>query len=181
MKTLEQLRPTFDFYPETIVSRIKYLKNLDLDFDVYLPTYKRNLQREFVWTLDQQRELIWSVVLQRHIPFCALINSINKEDETKDKYLVIDGKQRILSIFKFMEDEFSIEIEGEEYCYDDLPSDYKLAISNYNLSYYVVNESWNDRITDEQKLQWFKFINFAGTPQDKKHLDSFKKWNTQGW
>ena len=34
----------------------------DLDFDVYLPSKKMNLQRPFCWTLGQKQELIMSLL-----------------------------------------------------------------------------------------------------------------------
>jgi len=171
MKALKEIRGSFDLYPQELSSQIKYFRMLDIDWNVYLPTRCKNLQRDFVWTLDQKRELIWSVLIGRHIPHCAIINSINKENENKDKYLVIDGKQRISSIFDFMDNKFTIEIEGKEYLFSELPNDYQTEINYYHFRYYVVNEPWDTRITDDQKIAWFKFINFAGTPQDAVHLN----------
>ena len=171
MKPLKEIRGSFDLYPQEISSQIKYFRMLDIDWNVYLPTRGKNLQRDFVWTLEQKRELIWSVLIGRHIPHCAIINSINKENENKDKYLVIDGKQRLSSIFDFMDNKFTIEIECKEYFFSELPNDYQTAINYYHFRYYVVNESWDTRITDDPKIAWFKFINFAGTPQDAVHLN----------
>jgi hypothetical protein len=63
-------------------------------------------------------------------------------------------------------------VEGKEYLFSELPNDYQQAIDHFYFRYYVVNEQWDKRITDEQKISWFKFINFAGTPQDEEHLNS---------
>lgn len=171
MKTIKEVRSGFNLYPQECSSQIKYFKRLDIDWDVYLPTRNKNLQRDFVWTLEQKRELIWSILIGRHIPHCAIINSINRENENKDKYLIIDGKQRLSSMFDFIDDKFSIEIDGEEYLFSQLPNDYQKEINYYHFRYYVVNEPWDVRITDDQKIAWFKFINFAGTPQDLVHLN----------
>lgn len=172
MKRINELRGNLDLHPQEISSQIKYFKMLDIDWDVYLPTRGKNLQRDFVWTLEQKRELIWSVLIGRHIPHCAIINSINKENEKEDKYLIIDGKQRLSSIFDFIDDKFTIIIDDVEYLFSELPKDYQTAINYHYFRYYVVNEPWDTRITDDQKIAWFKFINFAGTPQDKEHLNS---------
>jgi uncharacterized protein with ParB-like and HNH nuclease domain len=172
MKTIYDLRGNLDLYPQELSSQIKYFKGNDIDWDVYLPTRDKNLQRDFVWTLEQKRELIWSVLIGRHIPHCAIINSINKENENEDKYLIIDGKQRLSSIFDYIDNKFTIIIDDVEYLFSELPKDYQNAITYYHFRYYVVNEPWDTRITDEQKIAWFKFINFAGTPQDKEHLNS---------
>lgn len=72
-------------------------------------------------------------------------------------------------------DKFTIEIENKEYLFSELPKDYQNSITHYHFRYYVVNEDWNIKITDEQKIAWFKLINFAGTPQDAIHLKSLEK------
>ncbi len=68
MKTIQELRSDLKFHPHEINSSIRYFKELKIDFDVYLPTIGKNLQRELVWTLDQKREIIWSILIRRHIP-----------------------------------------------------------------------------------------------------------------
>jgi hypothetical protein len=171
MKTLKEIRESFDLYPQECSSIVKYFKGLDIDWDVYLPSIGMNLQRDYVWNVDQKRELIWSILLGRHVPHLAVINTINKEGETKDLYLIIDGKQRLSTIFNFIDNKFTLLIDDREYYFSELPEDYKNGIIYYHFRYYVVNEPWDSRITDEQKIKWFKFINFAGTPQDKDHLN----------
>ncbi len=173
MKPLKHYRIDLDLKINPISSSIKYFKKLNIDFDVYLPTYGCNLQRDFVWSLEQKRELIWSILVGRHIPHLAFINSIGKNNE--DLYLVIDGKQRLSAIFDFVDDKFSIVIDGEEFLHSQLPKDYVDEINRFYFGYYVCNEPWDNRITDDQKVAWFKFINFAGTPQDIEHLKKFDK------
>ena len=171
MKKLKEIRASFDLYPQECSSQIKYFKMLDIDWNVYLPTRNRNLQRDYVWTIEQKRELIWSIFIGRHIPHCAVINSINKENENKDLYLIIDGKQRLSTIFDFIDNKFTVDIEGKDYLFSELPEDYQKSVTYYHFRYYVVNEPLDTRITDDQKVAWFKFINFAGTPQDAVHLN----------
>jgi len=172
MKSLKEIRGSFDLTPREGCSRVKYFKTLDIDWDVYLPTRGRNLQRDFVWTLEQKRELMWSLLTERHIPHCAVINTINQVDEKKDKWLIIDGKQRLSTIFDFVDDKFTIVLEGEEYKFSELPEDYRSAIIHHEFRYYEITEPWNKRITDDQKIQWFKMINFAGTQQELEHLNN---------
>ena len=75
MKTISELRKTLRFNPQEINSQVKYFaENVDIDFDVYLPSKKMNLQREFVWNIDQKRELIWSILMNRNIPRMAMMN-----------------------------------------------------------------------------------------------------------
>lgn len=174
LKPLRDIQINFDLFPQEQSSGIKYFKKLNIDWDVYLPSRGKNLQRELVWTIEQKRELIWSVLLHRHIPHCAIINTIDKENEGKDIYLIIDGKQRLSTIFDFMDDKFTIVLEDQEFLFSELPADYQRAINLYHFRYYIINEPWEKRITDDQKIAWFKFINFAGTPQDKEHIKSLE-------
>jgi hypothetical protein len=167
MKTIAELRAPLRFHPEEINSIVKYFNEKVIDWNVWLPSRKRNLQRGFVWTDDQRRELIWSILMRRHIPRMAMINTIG------DVYQVIDGKQRLGSMLAFYNNIFALIIDGKEYYYGDLPEEYKTVIAHYPFAYYIVYEGGlHDMITDDDKITWFKFINFAGTPQDKEYFDS---------
>ena len=174
MKSISELRNKLTIDPQEISSSIKYFKKLTIDWDVFLPTIGKNLQRDFVWTIEQKRSLIDSVIVGRYIPHLAVINIIDPKDEQKDINQIIDGKQRLSTIFDFIDDKFTIIIDDKEWFFSELPSDYKIAITYSHIRYYVVNEEWKKRITDEDKINWFKFINFAGTPQDIEHLNTLK-------
>jgi hypothetical protein len=125
-----------------------------LDFDVYLPTKQCNLQRTFVWTLEQQQELIRSVLFGRAIPdVCIVAHEINAQ---KDVYQVIDGKQRLTTLINFIQGKF--DVDG--YTFKDFGRDFLTLVKIKCVMYY----SDQDRpITDEQKIGLFKLINFSGT------------------
>ena len=169
MKTIRQLRTVLRFHPQEINSTVKYFaEKCKIDFEVYLPSKEMNLQRDFVWDIQQKRELIWSVLMNRNIPRMAMINI------SGDIYQVIDGKQRLSTMIDFYNNRFHLLIEDEFYLFKDLPEDYQNVISGYFFSYYIVNEDYGNQITDKEKIDWFKFINFAGTPQDIKHFKSLQ-------
>ena len=117
MKPLRELRNTFDFYPQEVSSSVSYFFKNKIDWEVYLPTRGFNLQRGFVWNLDQKRELIYSMLIGRHIPHCAIINIVDPNNENEDIWQVIDGRQRLTTIQLFLLDEFTIELEGKEYLF----------------------------------------------------------------
>lgn len=175
MKPLEDIRVNFHHRPITSGAEVRYLKRLNIDFEVYLPSRGMNLQRDLVWSLEQKRELVWSVLLGRHLPPLALINTIDKNDHEKDLWLVIDGKQRLSTIFDFIDNKFTLLVEGSEYLFNDLPKDYRDCISYCHLTYWAINEIHLGQVTDDDKVAWFKFINFAGTPQDLAHLANLNK------
>lgn len=173
MKTIKELRTVLRFHPQEINSSIKYFaENCKIDFDVYLPTKNKNLQRDYVWTTAQKRELIWSVLMNRHIPRMAMLNIISEKEDTKGTYQVIDGKQRLSAMIDFYNGKYDLIIDDERYYFKDLPSDYQSVISGYMFPYYIVNEDYGNKFTDEDKISWFRYINFAGTPQDAEHLRS---------
>lgn len=173
MKSIKELRGSMaNLSPQECSSDMRYFVKQNLDWDVYLPTRGKNLQRGFVWTIEQKRELIWSVLIGRHIPHCAIINIVNRQNEKEDIWQIIDGKQRLSTIVSFFNNEFTLVIDGEEYFFKDLPKDYSDVIHRFNFRYYVINEPFYTPITDDEKIAWFKFINFAGTPQDVEHLNS---------
>lgn len=174
MKSIQELQNQIDFYPQEISTGLKYFVNQNIDWDVFLPTRGKNLQRDFVWTIEQQRELIWSVFIGRHIPHCAIINIVDRDNPLKDILQIIDGKQRLSTLVKFFKNELSIIIDDKEYFLKDLPEDYQRYFNRFTFRYYVVNEPFDTPMTDQQKINWFKYINYAGTPQDIEHIKSIE-------
>ena len=174
MKTINKLRCTRFIVGKgrsLSIGRIYY----ELDFDVYLPSRGFNLQRELCWTLEQKRELIMSVLLERTIPPLSIIISYKQNDENPIME-IIDGKQRLSTLLEFMEDEFSIILEGKEYLFSQLPEDYQVAYKVHNIEYNSLSahDYSYESITDQDKIDWFKRINFGGTEQDKAHMEKLK-------
>ncbi len=171
MKTIRELRTVLRFHPQEINSSIKFFaENCNIDFDVYLPTKGRNLQRDYVWTVEQKRELIWSVLMNRHIPRMAILNVVAGKEDLKGTYQIIDGKQRLSTMIDFYLGKFDLVIDDKNYYFNELPEDYQRVIAGYMFPYYIVNEDFGNIFTDEDKISWFRYINFAGTPQDAEHL-----------
>jgi len=172
MKSIKEIRLNYEFNPQEVTFRLKYFLNQNIDWNVYLKSKDRFLQRDFVWTIEQKRELINSVLIGRHIPHCAIVNIVDPADKRKEIFQIIDGKQRLSTLISFYLNEFTIVIDGDEYYFKDLPNDYQLVISGFYFRCYIINEPFDNPMTDEQKINWFKFINFAGTPQDNDHIRS---------
>lgn len=178
LKPLSEVRNKLDLNIRESGSRIGFIKKQNLDFDVFLPSIGKNLQRGLVWTIEQKRSIIDSLILGKHIPHASLINTVVRVDGKptgEEVWLIIDGKQRLTSIFGFMDDEFTIFLEGQEFLFSELPDDYQRGIHTTHFRYYDVIEEWDTAITDEVKIGWFEFLNFAGTPQETAHMNSLKK------
>lgn len=171
MKSLKELRPKIKINCSPQASSIAYLAKQKIDYNVYLPSKNKNLQRDFVWNIDQKRELIMSVFLERHIPALSLINCYT--ESTNDLYQVIDGKQRLSTLISFYNNEFDIIIDNKSYYLKDLDEDYYNHYKRgHHLKYNLVNELRPNEISDEFKIEWFKLLNYAGTPQEKEYLES---------
>jgi hypothetical protein len=164
MKTVKELKSALRLRPTEIASTIKYFKKMNIDFDVFLPTKGEYLQRPNVWTTHQRRELIWSMLYGRHIPHMSMIHNYN------EVYEVIDGKQRLSAMLDFVNDKFTLLIDGEEYLFSQLPEDYQLEINHYSFRYYVVEQYKINDVSDDDRIIWFRYINFAGTEQDEEHM-----------
>ena len=99
-----------------------------------------------------------------------MLNVVSEKEDTKGTYQVIDGKQRLSAMIGFYKGEFGLIIDTINYFYKDLPEDYQRVIAGFMFPYYIVNEDYGNKFTDEDKINWFRYINFAGTPQDAEHL-----------
>lgn len=137
-----------------------------VDFGVFLPSKGFNLQRPYVWTIHQQEEFIWSCLFGRTIPPIVFI-----QHEYKN-YLVIDGKQRLLTLKRFMQNMFPIHYKGSEVYWSDLDSNAHYQISTRVRLTYTTYYSYDDQpITDDEKIIIFNFHNFTGTPQEEAHRE----------
>lgn len=142
--------------------------SIDFDVPLYSHPQKVNLQRPYVWGADQQKELIISILKGIQLPPVALIRS-GRDSGT---YLVIDGKQRLLTLINYLDDAFAINVDGKDYYWSDLHAYDKSEIKNC-LNAYIVYD-WDGTISDKDKVEWFKLINFSGTAQDKEHMKTIE-------
>lgn len=152
--------------------------NIAIDYDVYLPSKGKNLQRPFCWTLQQKQELILSVLKDIKLPAIAVIIDDNSmyQPGTDKVYRIIDGKQRLSTLISYYRNEFPIVWQGEEYYYNDLEDKAQGSIRLLNINADIAYEysQEGDPIADDDKIAWFEQINFAGTQQDIEHLNNLK-------
>jgi uncharacterized protein with ParB-like and HNH nuclease domain len=84
-----------DWTAETIISQLRK-KNIDLN-----PEF----QRRDAWDIDKKSKFIESLILGLPVPPIILA----EKKEKKNSYIVIDGKQRLLSIMQFCKSDNDIE------------------------------------------------------------------------
>lgn len=108
-------------------------------------------QREFRYDLKQQQAVIETIL--KGFPLNIMYWSI----ADSDKYEMIDGQQRTLSICEFYQHGFNIvEKERPVIYFDTLTDDEKKRFLDYKLTVYFCDG------TDKEKLDWFRVINIAG-------------------
>lgn len=149
-----------------------------LDFDIYLPKYNVNLQRPLVWTPIQKEQLIISLLRDVPMPRFVLVERVDDISGRRNPstFLVLDGKQRMNTIFEFIRNEFSISYKEKQIFFDDLSNLAKQRITDPHPCTYDVHYSYpNDAISDDTLIYLFELVNFLGTPQDKQHLETLKK------
>lgn len=110
-------------------------------------------QREFVYK-EKQRNAVINTVL-KNFP----LNSIYWV-KNGDRYEVLDGQQRIISICQYVAGIFNYESKY----FHNQPTDIKEKILNYKLNVYVCEG------TDSEKLDWFRVINIAGEKLTEQEL-----------
>ena len=147
------------------------------DMDVFLPSIDRNLQRPLVWTQLQKEQFIISFYKGIYLPPYAVIDfRIFGINDYRQHFQVIDGKQRLSTLISFAKGEFPVTFpNNKSYFFSYLPEDLQLELLYNYLVGNVAYDYENSHISDEQKIEWFKHINFAGTPVELEHLESLTK------
>ena len=88
-------------------------------------------QREYVWSKKQQQSYLES--LSKGLPLFGPV--INIDDESGQQW-IMDGQNRLMTIFKFMNDEITFENEYEEWVkYSELPTSTQRQFKNIKISY----------------------------------------------
>ena len=152
-------------------------RNRVYDFDVYLEKYNINLQRGYVWEHCQQNEFIFSILFEKPLESVVVILHIFDFDNRDDSITyVIDGKQRLMTIQKFVRNEFPIIIDGQDVYYKDFDKELQRFFdSRVNYMTAVVYYSYPDiPITDDMKIWLFNFYNFSGTQQTEEHKNKLQ-------
>lgn len=146
------------------------------DFDIYLPKYGVNLQRPYVWEDYQQSEYIISILQER--PLDNIIVIQHEPDEGKIVMQIVDGKQRLTTIQKFLLGEISVTINNKKVWWSDFDEDakryFKSRLSCITAVVYYTYD--DDNLTDDDKIRLFNFYNFAGTPQTEEHKNMLKEF-----
>ena len=124
-----------------------------------------DFQREDVWSKKQQSELVESILMGIPLPVMYF---------SEDKFgnlLVIDGRQRLTALFKFLNNEFAItsspiltHLKGKKF--KDLDKKEQIKLEDYQLIVYIIKPQTPDRI----KFDIFDRVNRGGTQLNKQEM-----------
>lgn len=140
------------------------VRRLINNYESGLISFDNAIQRGFVWKKDRQSEFIKSVILEKPIP------PIYVTRDEDGNYSAIDGKQRCMTLIRYMNDEFLLEgldpipVENDNgefeefdlngFAFSGLPSDLQDAIKDPALTFVVINQP-----TDEEVCDYFYLLN----------------------
>lgn len=150
----------YDLVVESLVEQIKndtiFLRPLSA---------RPNFQRKYVWNDVLASRLIESILLNVPIPPCFLSQN---EDFELD---VIDGQQRLYSIFRFLENQFrlnSLEVltELNQLRYFELPTKFQRQIKTHTLRCVLISNQSHPEI----KFDVFERLNTNTVPLNAQEL-----------
>ena len=126
-------------------------------------------QRELVWTLNQKQDYVTNLFNgMAEIRPTILLYYEGK----KDVYEVWDGKQRLTTLFQFIDNEFAIIVDGEEVYFNDLIETDKKFILNHNVYWTrIMSFKVLEPIALEDKLTLFLEKNYLGTRMSDEQIN----------
>lgn len=171
---LGQLDIDFDHYRKTQYTIEGHVVPT-LNWDPYVITpdgEKHHYQRDFCWTVNDERDFINSIY---HSIRCGTIIVRKHSWETVTKeykrgnfdfsfYDIVDGKQRLNTLRRFVNDEFT---DWEGNYWSDLSKHAQREFLNSQAIGYGTLE---ENATDEDTIQSFLTVNFAGKPMSRIHI-----------
>lgn len=141
-------------------------------------SFKNVVQRSFVWEKHRMSELIWSIIMGYPIPPIYAERGSTENDKIK-VYDVMDGQQRNISIYKYLNDEFALtqlkpipylDENGEE-CEIDI-SGKKFSELEEELQDVIngatITVKYFDNLEQSQKAEMFRRLN-NGKPLSAKN------------
>jgi uncharacterized protein DUF262 len=119
--------------------------------NISFPEYQRE---KSLWTTEKKALLIDSILQDIDIPKLYF-------NRLKDKTIeVIDGQQRIWSIWEFLDDEYPYKVDGKAELFSNLTAGQKDRIKEYPLQITVFDQAEDDYLRDLfVRLQWGLLLN----------------------
>lgn len=140
---------------------------------------KQYYQRDFCWTLKDKQNLIDSIynyigcgtIIVRERPWSYLDKEYKKGNTEAGLYDIIDGKQRMYTLFEFVNNMFP-DSNGNYY------SDFSvLARRKFGNTHPFTFGQMREKTNDADVLKVFLRVNFTGVEMSKEHIEYVRKLN----
>ena len=157
----ERLKSFYDKYKGTCKNIVAGVEVVWFDNPEY--------QRTLVWTLKQKQDYINNLFngMAEIRPTILLYY-----EDNKDIYEVLDGKQRLTTLFQFIDNEFALILDGEEVYFNDLIEADRKFILNHNVYWTrIMSFKVLEPIALEDKLTLFLEKNYLGTRMSDEQIN----------
>jgi len=142
------------------------VRELKMDYENSMLVLAPDFQREFVWSLKQKSELIESILMGIPLPMIYFFEDDNGIIQ------VVDGKQRLTSLFEYMDDKFPLsqslfiltKIKGKRY--KDLNPTQRTKIARYQFVTQTIVPPTPDKI----KFDIFERVNRKGSTLNNQEM-----------
>ena len=133
---------------------------------------KRYYQRPYCWSLEDEQLFIESIyneldcgkIVLRTNVISDVLNAFVKGNKEVCYYDVVDGKQRLHTLYRFINDEFP-DSHGNYY------SDFSdVAKRLFKIRSCITLMEMDEGCTDVDVLKVFLNVNFSGKPMSKEHI-----------
>ncbi|EIX7366591.1 DUF262 domain-containing protein [Salmonella enterica subsp. enterica serovar Infantis] len=129
----------------------------ELDFDA-------NYQRGYVWGHEEQQAFLNAVISGFPIGSVALAKAPDWCSRELPYIEVVDGKQRLTTLKKFITNEIPIILADGPLYWRDMTRAEQLVFGRRPLPAVVLDE-----VTYKDRLAYFMVVNFTGVPQSEEH------------
>lgn len=134
-------------------------------FDYFAP-----YQREYVWKKKQQQEFLQTLISGFPIGTIAVAKHSNWKSRNGPWMEVVDGKQRLMTLEKFINGDIPLRLKGVDIWWGKLTRAEQLAFGRPFLPLITMENA-----TQQEILDYFIAVNFTGVPQSNKHKQNVLK------
>lgn len=152
-----------------------YHSTLDFMYENYrkgVLNLKPEYQRGLVWSLEQKQSYIMNLFLEKAVVQPTLILNWIVEEDEKNTFEVVDGVQRLSTLFDFLENKFPLS--NGKYFYD-LSSDDNRFLLKLDVRYTRIECICGRNLNLEEKIRLFLEINELGTKMSEEHIQKVKE------
>lgn len=155
IRAAEVFRARAGEYP--IDMYIDWIRRGALNFDA-------DYQREYVWGEEEQQTFLRVLISGFPLGNVALAKAPDWDVIDGPYIEVVDGKQRLTTLKKFVNNEIPIVLNGQDVYWFEFTRAEQLSFGRPTLTAIILDEA-----TPQHRLEYFIAVNFTGVPQSDEH------------